>query len=81
MPAMTKKQASEEFVKERYPNAFIDDDGERVMYVRYKTRVTTPCRTCGQQWTRDIAEVGACLSSAGNDFDAWKRAAEALCYK
>ena len=77
MATSPKTLMAEELVKQKYPDAFVDDDGDWV-YVRVKKTVTGPCPHCGQQWSRKEIEHGNVLGSGGDSTRAWKSAAESL---
>lgn len=75
--ATAKRPTAEELVKRRHPHAFAEDDGEWI-HIRVRVSVIEPCPTCGQQRTHQKLIVGRSLGSAGNESDAWKRAAVSL---
>ncbi|MEK7623794.1 MAG: hypothetical protein AAB408_03960 [Patescibacteria group bacterium] len=72
------KKNPKELVRERDPDAFVEDDGERV-YIKTKKIVDDPCPTCRQKWSHKVVDLkrGA-LGSGGSAAAAWKSAAENL---
>ena len=68
----TKLLTPEELVLEKYPNAFVDDNGEWV-YIRNQKETTENCPHCGQKWTRLVIDytVGGTLGAGGDKERAW----------
>jgi len=64
-------------VKQVYPDAFADDDGESVRIINRKT-VTERCTSCGQDWTHKAVDWSQILGKGGSENAAWERAARDL---
>lgn len=77
VPATKEKPAPEELVKQHYPLAFVEDDGDYV-YIRVRRPVTETCPTCGQEWTHTVTDYSRTLGSGGTAAYAWKNAAHNL---
>lgn len=77
MLTATSKLTPKELVQQKYPDAFVDDDGEWV-YIRAPKTITEKCPTCGQDWTHKVTDYMNILGSAGNESSAWKSAARNL---
>jgi hypothetical protein len=77
-PIEPQKQTScEEIVKQKYPDAFVDNTGGEWYHIFIRQAVTEPCQTCHQQWTH---EVVTCATPIGEDgeYSAWEQAARVL---
>ena len=59
--------------KQRYPDAFADDDGERV-YIRNMKLFTETCRCCGRSWTHKVIDWTHVLGSGNCESAAWEDA-------
>jgi hypothetical protein len=73
--AATNKATPEELVKQKYPAAFVDDDGSWI-YIRVRKIVADKCPTCRQDRTDSVVDYSNTLGSAGNESAAWKSAAQ-----
>ena len=77
-PNYSKEKA---FVLQKYPDAWVDDDGEAVRIYLPEKR-DSPCGECSRPWKRSVrTTAGRCLGSGGQECYAWIRAAQALGYK
>jgi hypothetical protein len=74
MPATSFKLDPQELVQKKYPNSFVNDDGEWV-YIRVKKSRTEICSHCGQSWTHQVTDYDVTLGSGGSESDAWQNAA------
>ena len=72
-----KELTPRELVLQKFPKAFVDDDGEWVRIENMKT-ITEICNHCGQKWTHDIVDLLGTLGSGANAEAAWKNAAATL---
>ena len=77
MATLTEKKTAEELVKQKYPGAYVWDDGDWV-YIHIPDPITQKCPTCGQKWTHRVEGLEPCIGSAGNSGAAWEDAAESL---
>ena len=81
MMTKTKEMLTlEELVKQKFPDAFVEDDGQWV-YIMNKKTVTEPCPHCGQDWTHKVIDfglLGGSLGSGNCAENAWKNTAESL---
>jgi len=77
MLAASVKLTAQELVKQKYPNSFVDDDGDWV-YIRVKKTVTENCPHCRQKWTHEITDYNKTLGSSGSESRAWESAAKSL---
>lgn len=74
-----EKLTPEQLVKQKFPDAFVDDDGDWI-YVRNKITVTGPCPDCGQKWIHkvtDFSSIGI-LGTGNCNYNAWQDAAKKL---
>lgn len=72
-----EKLSPRELVLQRYPNAFVDDDGEWVRIENMKT-VSENCPHCRQEWTHKVVDLLGTLGAGNCAENAWKNAAKRL---
>jgi len=72
-------KTAEQIVKEKFPTAFVDDDGTFVS-IRDKKLVSEACPHCGQRWDHMVVNQVS-LGSGGNADYAWKSAANAIAHQ
>lgn len=73
-----KKPTAKELVKEKYPTAFVDDDGDWV-YIHITRLDESRCPHCNQTWRRQVIDyMHGPLGSGGSTEYAWQKAAENL---
>jgi hypothetical protein len=77
MLTATSKPTSQELVQQKYPDAFVDDDGQWI-YIMVRKTITEECPTCGKNWTHKVVDHTNILGSAGNESSAWESAARNL---
>lgn len=77
MSTATSKPTPRELVQQKFPDAFVRDDGEWV-YIKNLETITEKCPTCGQDWTHKVTYCRNNLGSAGNESSAWESAARNL---
>ncbi len=68
---------AEELVKQKYPDTFVKDNGQRVYIMVLKT-ITEECPTCKQDWTHKVVDHLNILGSGGSESYAWESAAKSL---
>jgi len=67
-----------ELVLEKYPTAFVDDDGEWI-YIRIGETERINCGECSRPYTRNKpTRLCRAVGGAGNNDAAWKDAAKNL---
>lgn len=71
------KPAPRELVLQKYPRAFVYDDGERV-YIRDRIMIKGFCPHCKRPWEREEEDFMHSLGFGGYAEAAWKNAAENL---
>lgn len=67
----------QKLVLQKYPDAFVDDDGDWI-YIRVTKTITEKCPTCRQDWVHKVTDYMNILGSAGNQQSAWEAAAKNL---
>ena len=75
--AITQVLSPRELVQKKYPNSFVDDDGDWV-YIRVLKTITEKCRHCRQDWTHQVTDFFNILGSGGSELRAWENAAKNL---
>ena len=68
---------AEELVKQKYPDAFVEDNGQWVYIMTLKT-VIERCPTCKRDWTHKVVDHMNTLGSGGSESYAWESAAKSL---
>ena len=76
MPSTKCKPTPKKLVLQKYPDAFANDDGQRVR-IRLRKIITERCPHCKQKWIRKVGEIEI-VGIGGNDEQAWEAAARRL---
>ena len=75
---MVAEKTNREKVLEKFPNAFVHDDGEKVS-IKVREAETIKCSECGQPHIREKSIHSLqTLGHAGSEEYAWKNAAQII---
>ncbi len=71
------KLTPQELVQQKYPDSFVEDDGERV-YIRTRKNITETCPYCQRNWTHKVVDYSNTIGAGGSESRAWEDAAKSL---